>query len=381
MKARSQNTRQTATTTYPLSVLVISGHRSAELRGSIVGLDATVIEVSSSSIRDRIKTIATDVRRAFELRNPDVVMLDCHELTGTLSMLLAARFGVPIVPRIVGDNWRGLKEDGINAARRRGDGAAQLQYRAGMHLNSFTYSNAAGFIVVSTDLRQTVAAKTGVSPDRIAVVPVPATQETYRSGTAARARETYDIGEESVLLTVTNLSFDAKLSGTMTMIDEILPLLSADSDLAYVIAGDGPQRAELVSFLDRRVTDQAVRDRIYVPGFVDRVGDLYDLAELFVYVSYRDGYPNAVLEAQAAGLTVVANDAYGMREQITDGKTGFLIDPATSGALRDRVETLLSDPKRRERIGQNAADRVRQENDPIVVSKQVASALDRFARL
>ncbi len=379
MIENKNNTKQTTTVAdSELSILAVTGHRPTELRGSIVGLDATVIDINGSSIRDRIRTIATDVRPALELRDPDVVILDCHELTGALVALLATRLSVPIVPRIVGDNWRGLKEDGINAARRRGDSAAQLRYNAGMQLNSFAYSHAAGFIVVSTDLRHTVAAKTGVSPDRIAVVPVPATQETYRSGTAARARETYDIQEESVLLTVTNLSFEAKLSGALTMIDEILPLLSADPDLAYVIAGDGPQHSELLSFLDRRVTDPKVRDRIYTPGFVDQVGDLYDLADAFVYVSYRDGYPNAVLEAQAAGLAVVANDAYGMREQITDGKTGFLIDPTTSGALRDRVETLLSDRKLRERLGEGAADRVRQENDPIVVSKQVASALERL---
>lgn len=379
MAERSQNPRSTATASdTELSILVVTGHRPAELRGSIVGLDATVIEVSSSSIRDRIRTITGDIRRALEIRDPDVVVLDCHELTGALVALLAARFSVPIVPRIVGDNWRGLEEDGINAARRRGDGATQLRSRAGIHLNSFTYSHAAGFLVVSTELRRTVASETGITPDRIAVVPVPATQETYRSGTATRAREELGIEEESVLLTVTNLSFDAKLSGTLTVIDEVLPLLSANPDLAYVIAGDGSRRSELLSFLDRRVTDRALRDQIYAPGFVDRVGDLYDLADAFVYVSYRDGYPNAVLEAQAAGLAVVANDAYGMCEQITDGETGFLIDPTTPGALRDRVDSLLSDPKRRERLGRNAAERVRRENDPIVVSKQVASALERF---
>lgn len=379
MTERNRTPRSTAVKPdTALSVVVVTGHRPTEVRGSTVGLDTTVIEVTSPSIRDRIRTITGDVRRAFEIRDPDVVVLDCHELTGALVALLAERFSVPIVPRIVGDNWRGIEEDGINAARRQGDGATQLRCRASIYVNSFTYARSAGFLVVSSDLRRTVASKTGVPSDRIAVVPVPATQETYRSGNATNAREAFDIAEESLLLTVTNLSFDAKLSGTLTVIDEILPLLSANPDLAYVIAGDGRYRSELLSFLDRRVTNQAVREQIYTPGFVDQIGDLYDLADAFVYVSYRDGYPNAVLEAQAAGLAVVANDAYGMCEQITDSETGLLIDPRAPGALRDRVDSLLSDPKRRERLGRNAAERVRRENDPIVVSKQVASALERF---
>ena len=379
MTERSRSSRSTATTpdSSP-SVVAVTGHRPTELRGSIVGLDATVIEVHGSSIRGRIKRINDDVRRALETQDPDVVVVDCHELTGTLVALLAARFSVPIVPRIVGDNWRGLREDGINVARQRGDMAGQLKSHINLQLNSFICSRAAGFLVVSNDLRRAVIEETGISPDRVAVVPVPATRETHRSGTGARARETFDIEEESVLLTVTNLSYDAKLSGTLTMVDEILPLLSANPDLAYVIAGDGSRRSELLSFLEKRVTHQAVRDQIYTPGYVDQVGDLYDLADAFVYVSYRDGYPNAVLEAQAAGLAVVANDAYGLSEQISDGETGLLIDPTASGMLRDRIGSLLSNPQQRERLGGNAAERVRRENDPLVVSEQVASALERF---
>ncbi|WP_171006551.1 glycosyltransferase family 4 protein [Halalkalirubrum salinum] len=361
-----------------LSILVVTGHRPAEVRGSFVGLDTTIIELSSASIRRRIRTIRKDVRHAFETQDPDIVVLDCHELSGALVALLAARFSVPIVPRIVGDNWRGLEEDGISAGRRRGDFVTQLRAHGGLYLNACTYKRAAGFLVVSNELRHTVNTRTGVGHDRIAVVPVPATEKTFESGTAARARAAFNIGEESVLLTVTNLSFDAKLSGTITVIDEILPLLSENPDLAYVIAGSGLRRDKLLSFLDRRVNDPAVRNRIYAPGFVDQIGDLYALADAFIYVSYRDGYPNAVLEAQAAGLAVVANEAYGMCEQITDGETGLLIDPTVPGALRSRVESLLSDSQQRERLGRNAAERVRRENDPFVVSKQTAAALERF---
>ena len=67
------------------------------------------------------------------------------------------------------------------------------------------------------------------------------------------------------------------------------------------------------------------------------MADLYALADVFVYVSDLDGYPNVVLEAQTAGVPVVANDAHGMCDQITDGETGYLVDPEARRALFDRV--------------------------------------------
>jgi glycosyltransferase involved in cell wall biosynthesis len=247
-------------------------------------------------------------------------------------------------------------------------------------LNRYIFDRADGFVTVSTALRDVVTDRTGCPHERIGVVPIPITTDAFRTGSAAAARAAFGIDTERVLLTVTNLTFRAKYDGVRTILSEVLPLLRADDELSYVVAGGGQYHERLVADLDDRIDDPAIRRRVHALGHVETVADLYALADVFAYVSDLDGYPNVVLEAQTAGLPVVANDAYGMRDQIADGDTGFLVDPESPGALRRRIELLLENPTVRRRIGARARLRARRENDPEAISDRLDSFLSAFVR-
>ena len=91
--------------------------------------------------------------------------------------------------------------------------------------------------------------------------------------------------------------------------------------------------------------------------------DLLPRLALFVLVAEPGGCPNASLEAMAAGLPVLATDVGGMREQVVDGETGWLVPRGDAGALADRLVAALADPATLALFG----DRARQR------------ALDRFS--
>lgn len=94
------------------------------------------------------------------------------------------------------------------------------------------------------------------------------------------------------------------------------------------------------------------------------VADLYRAADLFVFPSRAEGCPNAVLEAMASALPVVATDVAGNREVVgDDGKAGWLVPAETPSALAEAIATLVAAPALRRDIG--AAAR--------------AAVLDRFA--
>ncbi|MEA5388514.1 glycosyltransferase family 4 protein [Haloarculaceae archaeon H-GB11] len=122
----------------------------------------------------------------------------------------------------------------------------------------------------------------------------------------------------------------------------------------------------------------SVRDRIHLLGYVDDIADLYAAGDVFVYTSFLDGYPNAVLEAQAAGLPVVVNAAQGMTDQVVDGETGLLAE-ADGSDLEDRVRYLLSNRTIADQIGSTAANRISRHNDPAKVGERMAAALERFS--
>lgn len=73
----------------------------------------------------------------------------------------------------------------------------------------------------------------------------------------------------------------------------------------------------------------------------------------------NEGFPRTHLEAMALGLPVVGTAIAGVREQIEEGVTGFVVPPADAVALADALERLLSDPQLRQDLGKAGRDRVK----------------------
>jgi colanic acid/amylovoran biosynthesis glycosyltransferase len=99
-------------------------------------------------------------------------------------------------------------------------------------------------------------------------------------------------------------------------------------------------------------------------------------ADVFLHASVSEGFCNAVLEAQAMQLPVVASDADGLAENVEDGRTGFIVPRRDPAALADRLAQLAADDRLRREMG--AAGRRRVE-ECFILPQQIA-AFDRFYR-
>ncbi len=359
-----------------MRVLAITSFRPEEISKTAsemsVPVDVIAVEPSAGRV-GHITELYEQASKKIREHDPDVILLDCYETMGFVVALLAQRHDVPIVARMVGDTWRGYEQPTISEISSREDVLRYGLHRASLALDEFIFARVEGFVSVSNDLQKTIIQRTGYPPKNVGVVPVPMTTDTLHEGDAERGRRTLDIDEARVVLTVTNLKFPEKFEGVRTVLSEIEPVLQDNPDAAYVIAGGGRFSDRLESLISREYGH--LKDRIYAPGYVENVSDLYAMADVFAYISYRDGYPNAVLEAQTAKLPVVANDAYGMVDQITDGETGCLVDPETDGALGNHLARLLTAPEERERIGENARRRVLAENTPDVIAEDLQHVL------
>ncbi|MFQ5935284.1 MAG: glycosyltransferase family 4 protein, partial [Acidiferrobacterales bacterium] len=92
----------------------------------------------------------------------------------------------------------------------------------------------------------------------------------------------------------------------------------------------------------------------------------YALADLFVLACRvardgdRDGLPNVLLEAQSQGLACIATKISGIPELIEDGVTGLLTAPGDPDALSAALASLITDPQRREHLGEAGKIRVRE---------------------
>lgn len=136
----------------------------------------------------------------------------------------------------------------------------------------------------------------------------------------------------------------------LAILDTARRLADRGHDVATVLIGSGPLAEDCRSF----VSDHDMQN-VYLPGFRDDAMDLLFDFDVFLLPSRFEGFPLTVLECLHVGVPVVAHDVGGVSEAIDDGSTGFVVSPERSrSTLADRVEILLTDPQRHERMGQRA---------------------------
>jgi len=95
-------------------------------------------------------------------------------------------------------------------------------------------------------------------------------------------------------------------------------------------------------------------------GFVADVEAYYWTMDVLALPTYREGFPGAPLEAQAASVPVVTTNATGAADAIVDGITGLRVPVGDVGALTAALDRLLADPERRARMGQAGCSWVQQ---------------------
>jgi glycosyltransferase involved in cell wall biosynthesis len=107
--------------------------------------------------------------------------------------------------------------------------------------------------------------------------------------------------------------------------------------------------------LDEELRTRILRHpRIHCTGFVRDTAPYYRAMDVLVLPTWREGFPNAVLEAAATGIPAVTTESTGARDSVVPEVTGLLIPPGYPEAIYEAVVKLLRDPERRRQMGQAA---------------------------
>ena len=126
-----------------------------------------------------------------------------------------------------------------------------------------------------------------------------------------------------------------------------------------VLAGEGHYRSKVEAL----IRDLGLSGRVLLLGSRSDVPRLLEAADLFLFCSRTEGLPNALLEALAAGLPIVATDVPGNRDLIDTGRTGILVPVGEPEAIARAVLSLLDHPAEAGALGQRGRDCVRRHHD------------------
>jgi len=155
------------------------------------------------------------------------------------------------------------------------------------------------------------------------------------------------------------LPYDRALIGTVARLDPVkrldvlLQAMASVKSVGAVIIGDGPERARLEALRKQL----GLVERVRFVGQQSNVPEWLAAMDLFVLSSDWEGMSNALLEAMAASLPVVAT-AVGGTSGVVDGVTGLLVPPRDPDALAKAIIALLQDRERAEAMGRAGRERV-----------------------
>ncbi|MDE7341910.1 MAG: glycosyltransferase [Lachnospiraceae bacterium] len=136
------------------------------------------------------------------------------------------------------------------------------------------------------------------------------------------------------------------------MIRAFAALADRYPEYTLTIYGEG----ELREALQKLICSFGLENRIFLPGVIPDVADQIEKAALFLLTSYSEGISNALIEAMALGLPVIATDvpSGGTQELIRHGVNGLVIPAGDEKALEKALDKLLSDKELAERLGMEA---------------------------
>ena len=130
--------------------------------------------------------------------------------------------------------------------------------------------------------------------------------------------------------------------------------LSGFAPARLILVGRYEETLDPISDESRDIIDKNPSIEYVGQKFGDELLAYYAAADCFVFPSYREGFPNTVLEAGAMGLPSIVTDINGSREIIRQDENGVIIPSKNVNALFDAMLNMVRDKAARERMAGNA---------------------------
>jgi glycosyltransferase involved in cell wall biosynthesis len=200
------------------------------------------------------------------------------------------------------------------------------------------------------------AIKGGVRPDKIDVIHTGLEPAAFARHDRAAARAAFGIPTSAIVFG--NVSRLSPEKGQAIMLRAAAPILAARPEMRLMLVGKGPERASL----EAEAASLGLAGRVHFAGYVEDVAIALAAMDSFILPSTLDeGFPTCLLEAQAAGLPVIATDVGGTSETFLPGMTGLLVRPGDEGDLSRAISALADAAESRRAMGEAGRKRALKE--------------------
>lgn len=194
----------------------------------------------------------------------------------------------------------------------------------------------------------------GVAADRIDVLRNGVDTERFRVRDTSDRREALkSLGIVSSGLVIGSVGSLTPVKGYGRLLCALARLIKAGHDIRLLLVGEGPARAEL----EQLARTLHIAHRVHLIGQREDIPAVFSGMDVYVCSSESEGMSNALLEALACGLGVVATDAGSNAEVVRHEVDGLIVGRLDEAGLADAIGVLCKSPALRDRLGASARER------------------------
>ncbi len=266
------------------------------------------------------------------------------------------------------------------------ESTANFRKRARMALTPWkhrVFQSAEAVFAVSGYTRELVAENCGVPLERIHEIYNGVDSNYFRPGPKPEyLLERHHLHGKQVLLSVTRL---VDYKGVDFALRAFARVVERHPQAVYLVGGVGDDRARLVEI----TRECGIESRVLFVGAIPstELVDYYNLADAFVLLSRDDlvtpnveGFGIVFLEAAACAKPSIAGRSGGVPDAVGDETTGWLVNPADTGAIAYAMDECLADPQATAVRGRNARTRAERDFSWSRVAERVAQEMHRYVR-
>jgi glycosyltransferase involved in cell wall biosynthesis len=255
------------------------------------------------------------------------------------------------------------------------------QYNRFLELEKLSHRIAWRIVCVDTRIRDHVLSLGCIEAPRVTVLPNAVDTETFRPPTGAQmrgARERLGLPKDSpVLLCPRRL---VPKNGVDRAILAMKTVAKSRPDAILLVAGDGPQMREMQGLVAREGLAANVRLLGSVPH--DRILEHYFSSDIVVIPSVissgvMEATSLSMLEGMATSRPVIVTNIGGLKETVTDGKNGLVVEQGDPGAIASAALALLDDPSKAASLGSAAREHVEKHHSKTAHAKRM---LEEYAK-
>lgn len=233
-------------------------------------------------------------------------------------------------------------------------------------------------VAVSKPVREACIRDEGIAPERVITLHNGVELDKIESiNDAVNVRSTLGLSDANrVVISVGHIR---RFKGFDIMIRAAAKVCREFPETVFVIAGAFYERNH-VSELIGMANSLGISRNIRFIGSLDDVSSWLKASDIFCLLSRSEGFSNALVEAMACGLPVVATRVGGAEETITEGRDGFLVDSEDADAAAEKILILLRNGEMARKIGAEARETVRRSFSAESMGKAHAEHYERLLR-